>query len=148
LLAATLYQGNPDRNHKLCNTVSTERYILHMQMLLDASYLDLQLEIDSEGRLRTKLYDKRDYFNFSIVNFPLICSNIPSAPAYYISQLKRYCRACGSYQDFLDIGLLLTRRLLNQWFLLVSRPISICGVLYFKLIGIDAINEITKFRII
>jgi hypothetical protein len=47
-----------------------------------ASYLDLHLEIDSEGRLRTKLYDKRDYFNFSIVNFPFICSNIPTAPAY------------------------------------------------------------------
>jgi hypothetical protein len=25
-----------------------------------ASYLDLHLEIDSEGRLKTKLYDKRD----------------------------------------------------------------------------------------
>ena len=25
LLAATLYQGNPDRNHKLWNIVSTER---------------------------------------------------------------------------------------------------------------------------
>ena len=25
-----------------------------------ASYLDLHLEIDSDGRLRTKLYDKRD----------------------------------------------------------------------------------------
>ena len=35
-----------------------------------ASYLDLHLEIDSEGRLRTKLYDKSDYFNFDIVNFP------------------------------------------------------------------------------
>jgi len=30
LLAATLYQGNPDRNHKLWNIVSSERYILHM----------------------------------------------------------------------------------------------------------------------
>jgi len=37
-----------------------------------ASYLDLYLEIDSEGRLRTKLYDKRDDFNFPIVNFPFI----------------------------------------------------------------------------
>ena len=37
-----------------------------------ASYLDLHLKIDSEGRLRTKLYDKRDDFNFSIVNFPFI----------------------------------------------------------------------------
>jgi len=47
-----------------------------------ASYLDLHLEIDSEWQLRTKLYDKRDYFNFPIVYFPFICSNIPAAPAY------------------------------------------------------------------
>jgi hypothetical protein len=33
LLAATLYQGNPDRNHKLWNIASTERYILHIQVL-------------------------------------------------------------------------------------------------------------------
>jgi hypothetical protein len=54
-----------------------------------ASYLDLHLEIDSEGQLRTKLYDKRDDFNLPIVNFPFICSNIPATPAYgvYISQL-------------------------------------------------------------
>jgi hypothetical protein len=56
------------------------------------------------------------------VNFPFICSNIPAAPAYgvYISQMIRYSRACGSYQDFLDRGLLLTRKLTNQWFLLVK----------------------------
>ena len=47
-----------------------------------ASYLGLHLEIDSEGRLRTKSYDKRDDFNFSVVNFPFICSNFPTAPAY------------------------------------------------------------------
>jgi hypothetical protein len=35
LLAATLYQGNPVRNHKLWNIVSSERYILHMQVLLE-----------------------------------------------------------------------------------------------------------------
>jgi hypothetical protein len=29
-----------------------------------ASYLDLHLEIDSEEHLRTKLFDKRDVFNF------------------------------------------------------------------------------------
>ena len=68
-----------------------------------ASYLDIHLEIDSEGRIRTKLYDKSDYFNLPIVNFPYICSNIPAAPAYgvYISQLIRYSRAGGSYKDFL-----------------------------------------------
>ena len=68
-----------------------------------ASYLDIQLDIDSEGRLRTKLYDKTDDLNFPIMNFPFICSNIPTAPAYgvFISQMIRYSRACGTYQDFL-----------------------------------------------
>ena len=64
---------------------------------------------------------------FPIVNFPFICSNIPAAPAYevYISQLIRYSRACGSYQDFLDRGLLLTRKLLNQGFLSVKLKSSL-----------------------
>ena len=39
LLAATLYQGNPDRNHKLWNIVSSEKYILHMQVLLECCYI-------------------------------------------------------------------------------------------------------------
>jgi hypothetical protein len=56
------------------------------------------------------------FFMFPIVNFPFICSNIPAAPAYevYISTLIQYSGACGSYQDFLDRGLLLTEKLLNQ----------------------------------
>ena len=68
-----------------------------------ASYIDPHIEIDSEGWLRTKPYDKRHDFNFPIVNFPFICSNITTTPAYgvYISQLWGYSRACGSYQDFL-----------------------------------------------
>jgi hypothetical protein len=32
-----------------------------------ASYLDLHLAIDSAGRLRTKLYDKKDYCNFNLM---------------------------------------------------------------------------------
>ena len=59
---------------------------------------------------------------FPIVIFPFVCSNIPVVPAYgvYISQLIRYSTACVSYQDFLDRELLLTRKLLNQGFLLVK----------------------------
>jgi hypothetical protein len=75
-----------------------------------SSYPGLHFEIDSKGRLRTKLYDKRYYFNFLIVNFPFTCSYIPTAPVYgvYIYQLIQYSRAYDSYQ-FLDKGLLLTR---------------------------------------
>ena len=72
---------------------------------MSTSYLDLHLEIDSEGRLRTKLYDKRDDFNIPIVNFRIMRSTFPAA-AYgvYITQMMRYSRACGSYQDVLDRG--------------------------------------------
>jgi hypothetical protein len=35
-----------------------------------ASYLDILLDSDSNGRLTTSLYDIRDYFDIAIVNFP------------------------------------------------------------------------------
>jgi hypothetical protein len=38
----------------------------------------------------------------------------------YFSQLIRYSRACGSYDDFIAKGLLLTRKLPNQGFLVVK----------------------------
>ena len=51
-----------------------------------SSYLDCYLYIDN-AKLATRLYDKLADFNFPIVNFPFLSSNIPSAPAYgvYIS---------------------------------------------------------------
>jgi hypothetical protein len=41
------------------------------------SFLDLYLEFDDSGQLSTKIYDKRDDFNFKIINFPNMCSKIP-----------------------------------------------------------------------
>ena len=49
---------------------------------MSASYLDILLNIDINGKLTTQLYDKQDDFSFSIVNFPYLCSNIPLSPAY------------------------------------------------------------------
>ena len=68
------------------------------------------------GKLTTRLYDKRDDFNFPIVNFPFLSSNIPSAPAHgvYVSQLIRYARTCSNYQDFMERGKVLTTELLSQ----------------------------------
>ena len=43
-----------------------------------ADYLDLTFVIDSGGKLSTRLYDKRDDFDFHIANFPFLSSNIPS----------------------------------------------------------------------
>jgi hypothetical protein len=81
-----------------------------------ASFLDVYLEFDDSGQLSTKLYDKRDAFNFKIINFPNMCSNIPASPAYgvYISHLIRYARASSNYSDFLKRLLFLRNRLLDQ----------------------------------
>ena len=76
------------------------------EIAASSSYLDCYLYIDN-GKLTTRLYNKRDDFNFPIVNLPFLSSNIPSAPAYSVcvSQLIRYARACGK---------VLTTKLLNQ----------------------------------
>ena len=81
-----------------------------------ANYLDLTFIIESNNRLYTKLYDKRDDFDFHIVNFPFLSSNIPCSPSYgvYISQLIRYERCCSSYDDFGYRHKLLVDRLLSQ----------------------------------
>ena len=49
-----------------------------------ADHLDLTLVIDSIGKLSTRLYDKRDDFDFHIVNFPFFSSNISSGPSYQV----------------------------------------------------------------
>ena len=66
--------------------------------------------------LAMHVYDKRDDFNFKIINFPNMCSNIPDSSAYgvYISQLIRYARASSNYSDFLKRHLYLRNRLLDQ----------------------------------
>jgi hypothetical protein len=62
------------------------------------------------------LYDKRDDFNFAIVNFPFLSSNKPLSPAYgvYISLLIRYARACYVYENFSKRGQLMTKKLMLQ----------------------------------
>ena len=84
-----------------------------------ADYLDLTFIIDSGGKLSTRLYDKRDDFDFHIVNFPYLSSNIPSGPSYgvYISQLIRYARCCSHYDDFRYRHKCLVDRLLSQGYI-------------------------------
>ena len=84
---------------------------------MELSYLDLLITIDS-GKYSTTIYDKRDSFNFYIVNFPHMTSNIPCNPAYgvYISQLVRMGRICSSFGQFKDKHYKLTSKLMEQGF--------------------------------
>ena len=67
------------------------------------SYPDLHIEIDNGGRIKTKLYDKRNDFTFAIVNFPFIRNNILASSAYglYAPQLIHYSRVCAQNSAFL-----------------------------------------------
>ena len=57
--------------------------------------MDLHLSI-SNGFVSSKIYDKRDDFDFDIVNFPFLDGDVPRRPSYgvYISQLIRFARVC------------------------------------------------------
>ena len=47
----------------------------------EAPFLDLNLSI-TNGIVSSKIYDKRDDFNFEIVNFPFLDGDVPSSPSY------------------------------------------------------------------
>ena len=64
-------------------------------------FLDLHLSI-SNGFVSSKIYDKRDDFDFYIVIFPFLDGDVPRRPSYgvYISQLIRFARVCSHADDF------------------------------------------------
>ena len=66
-----------------------------------ASFLDLEINIDDKS-FTSKLYDKRDSFNFSIVRFPHKCSNMPSKMFYSTigAEILRIARATSKYAWF------------------------------------------------
>ena len=88
----------------------------------EAPILDLNLCI-SNGTVSTKIYDKRDDFDFDIVNFPFLDGDVPRRTSHgvYISQLIRFARASSNLNDFNYRNKALTAKLFRQ------------GYRYFKL---------------
>ena len=58
------------------------------------NYIDLRQEFDDYGIFYTRLYDKRDDFDFLRVNVPYFSSNIPEFAAYgvFASQLIQHMK--------------------------------------------------------
>ena len=81
------------------------------------NYLDLTLSIENSV-LNYKIFDKRDNFNFPIINFPNLFGNIPKGQSYsvFYSQLIRYARGCKSFEDFKLRTMTLVARLLKKNF--------------------------------
>ena len=73
----------------------------------EAPFLDLHLSV-ANGFVSSKIYDKRDNFDFDIVNFPFLDGDVPRRASYgvYISQLIRFARVCNHVTDLtLEINL-------------------------------------------
>ena len=81
----------------------------------EAPFLDLHLSI-SKGFVSSKIYDKRDDFDFDIVNFPFLDGDVPRSTSYgvYISQLIRFARVSSHVVDFNARNKSLTAKLLQQ----------------------------------
>ena len=81
----------------------------------EAAFLDLHLSI-SNDIVSTKIYDKRDDFDFEIVNFSFLDGDVPRSTSYgvYISQLIRFARASSHVADFNTCNKLLTQKFLKQ----------------------------------
>ena len=73
--------GSPLSYHTLIfDLISSRNMYLYNGYIY--TYIPFYLSYGRDKRLQVKLYDKRDYFNSNIVNFPFLSSNIPQSPAY------------------------------------------------------------------
>ena len=81
----------------------------------EAPFLDLNLSI-TNGIVSSKIYDKRDDFNFEIVNFPFLDEMfLALLPMVYIFlSLFVFARVCSNVDDFNNRNLFLTAKLLKQ----------------------------------
>ena len=81
----------------------------------EAPFVDLHLSI-SNGYVSSKIYDKRDDFDFDIVNFSFLDGDVPRWTSYavYISQLIRFARVSRKLADFNARNKILTAKLLQQ----------------------------------
>ena len=77
--------------------------------------MNLQLSI-SNGLVSSKIYDKRDDFDFDIVNFPFLDGDVshPTSYGVYISQFIRFASVSSLVADFNARNKSLTARLLQQ----------------------------------
>ena len=84
--------------------------------------LDLQVTI-TDSIISTSIYDKRDTFDFPIVNFPNLSGNIPCNSSYgvFTGEAVRYARACSHLEDFKSRTLTLVSKLRKQGFTLRRR---------------------------
>ena len=82
-----------------------------------ATFLDLRLAVNN-GRFTRMLYDKRDAFPFTVVNFPDLSGNVHvrNSHGVVVGQLIRYAIACDHADQFFKRSAMMMKRLLSQGF--------------------------------
>ena len=88
---------------------------LENQSTQSASFYDLDLEINDK-MFESKLYDKREAFQFSVVRMPYHLSDIPSKIFYSTisAEVLRICRATTKFSSFLTSTKKLLLRMKKQ----------------------------------
>jgi hypothetical protein len=93
------------------------------------------MKFDADWKLKIKVYDKQDDFNFFIdFNISNQCSTIPFSRPYgaHVSQLIQYTRRCSAFDQAFNLGSLLTNISTLQGFLQSRQPtdkhVDITGV--------------------
>ena len=81
----------------------------------EASFFDLHSSLLG-GFVTTKNYDKRNGFDFDIVNFSFVDGDVPCSTSYdvYISQIIRFAQVSSHVDDFKTRNKVLTVNLLKQ----------------------------------
>ena len=79
-------------------------------------FIELHLSL-LDGFVSSKIYDKRDNFDFDIVKFPFLDGDVPCTTSYgvYISQLIRFARVSSHLADFNARNRSLTSKLLQGY---------------------------------
>ena len=80
-----------------------------------ATFLDINIKIEN-GKINTKLYDKRENLGFDIVSMPFACSNIPCKMFYGSTgaEFLRIARATIKIEDVTTTCKQLLARMCNK----------------------------------
>ena len=87
----------------------------------EALFVNLHLSI-LDGFRKTKIYDKRDDFEFDIVNLPFLDGDVPRSTSYgvNISRLVSFARVSSHVDDFNTRNKIFTAKLLKQRYIYIS----------------------------
>ena len=76
----------------------------------------MHLHLSISDIVKTKIYDKRNYFDFDVVNILFLDGDVPRSTSYgiYISQPIRFARVSSHIDDFNTRNKILTAKRLRQ----------------------------------